>query len=299
MRRLVPPLLVLIALVAAAMASGSPTHRASFSTALFSLRVDYITDSNTDTTIGTGKIDNTRRISSFDYTQDGWPLHAIVSSVPILTVYLSHSGTGAWSEMGLDEIGQVIDPAVALRIDARSGRRLGTEKMDGVTTTKYALTLKYPESALIEPLSDAAILGPGIPVTAWIDSSGAVHRMHAVITVRSGTYLISTTVIDERLSGFGSAVQVNRPVDPSSRPMRANLAESVLDAAIPDIESYFGDHHRYTGMTPRAVRVTTNLVFPDVKIVRATATSYCVQATVNGVTAHQNGPKAPYAAGPC
>jgi hypothetical protein len=266
---------------------------------VFSLRVDYITASDTDTTVGTGKIDNVHRVSSFDYTQDGWPLHAVVSSVPILTVYLSRSGTGAWSEMGLDEIGQVIDPAVALRIDARAGRRLGTERMDGVTTTKYAITLKYPESALIEPLSTAAVLGAGIPVTAWIDSSGAVHRMHAVITDRSGKYVHSTTVIDERLSGFGSAVQVDRPVDPSSRPMRANLAESVLDATIPDIESYFWDHHGYTGMTPRAVRATTDFAFPDVKIVRATATTYCVQATVNGVTAHQNGPKAPYAAGPC
>jgi hypothetical protein len=295
MRRLVSSSVLLLLLVVATPALASPVRSTSYSTALFSLRIDRTSSANHVSLVGTGQIDNAQRISSLAFTERGRKMQAVISSIPILTVFVKDSRSTAWSELMLDEIGLLIDPAVPLRLDPRSGRVLGTENLAGVPTTKYALMVRLPEAAMLGGSYPVA----SVPVTAWIDGSGAVRRMLAVITAKSNNVVVSKTVIDERLSGFGAAIQIRRPPSTMSPPLRANLAESVLDRALVDIAAYGADHRGYVGMTPVAIRNTIDTVFPDVTIVRATATTYCVQATVNGTTAHQNGPKAAYAAGPC
>jgi hypothetical protein len=295
MRRLIPLSLLLVLVVAAAPAFASPVRSTSYSTALFSLRIDRTSSAGRVSLVGTGQIDNAQRISSLAFTDGGRQRQAVISSIPILTVFVKDPRSTAWSELTLDDIGLLIDPAVPLRLDPRGGRALGTEQMGGAPTTKYALVLRLPDAVML----GGSYHGASVPVTAWIDGSGAVRRMLVVITPRSNGVVVSKTVIDERLSGFGAAVQIRRPPSTTSPPLRSNLVESVLDRASIDIASYGADNHGYVGMTPAVIRNTIDTVFPDVTIVRATATTYCVQATVNGVTEHRNGPKAPYAAGPC
>lgn len=292
MRRALPPLVLVVALIYASAAVAAPT------TASFSLRIDANSYGTHTVVTGTGQIDDTKRLSSFDYGVSSFRVTAVISSVPVFSVYARRANRpqDPWGITSLDATDPLIDPGLALRLTSFPRRAVGTARMDGVQTTKYTVAVPYPEASLFTPTFVTPITGAR-SVTAWIDASGAVHLLHAVITVPG-----RTTVIDERLTAFGAPVHLSRPITnpPEEPPVRANLAEAVLEYAFVPIEYWFGDHHSYTGMTAYGIRLHDDPRFPpEATVVRASATTYCVQATVSGVTAHQNGPKAPYASGPC
>jgi hypothetical protein len=69
-------------------------------------------------------------------------------------------------------------------------------------------------------------------------------------------------------------------------------AQTNVRAAIPAIEAWNADHGTYAGMTVEKLRAKYDYgVSPDLKIVRATKTSYCVQATVDDETYSFRGPQ--------
>ncbi|MDX6415179.1 MAG: hypothetical protein QOH23_2589 [Gaiellaceae bacterium] len=299
MRRLVLPSVAIVFLLAAGTASAWPERSSAGSTALYSMRIVYTDSVNPTSVVGTGQINDAQRLSSFVF-DDPYLGHTsvLISSWPNFSVF-SKNGS-EWYEAFAGDTEPLVDPGLALRLDPRAGRAVGTEMIDGVRTTKVILAVRGRDVDVLAPSFMPSFFDrTGIPVTIWVDSSGAVRQLHAVVKITSGKYVMSKTVIDERLSAFGTPVQLSRPTTHNARPPRANLVESALDRALIDVTSYYYDHHySYVGMTPRVMQDDDSM-FPDVKIVRPTKTSYCIQATLNGVTAHQNGPKAPYAAGPC
>jgi hypothetical protein len=63
-------------------------------------------------------------------------------------------------------------------------------------------------------------------------------------------------------------------------------------AAIPAIEAYNADNATYAGMTVKNLRETYDSGIPDVEIVKATNTTYCIESTVSGETFSKHGPTA-------
>jgi hypothetical protein len=86
-------------------------------------------------------------------------------------------------------------------------------------------------------------------------------------------------------SGYGSAD-------------RAAAAEANVRAAIPALEAYYADHGSYAGATVAALRRYDRGV-SGVRILRVTGTTYCLQSSFGGATAHKDGPAAAILRGRC
>ena len=77
-------------------------------------------------------------------------------------------------------------------------------------------------------------------------------------------------------------------------------AKANVRAALPSIEAYLSDNGTYTGMTPAGLKtsydsgLSATLTVPSV-----TASTYCVEDTVAGASAHANGPDGSVLAGGC
>ena len=84
---------------------------------------------------------------------------------------------------------------------------------------------------------------------------------------------------------------------------RANnsAAQANVRATIPGMEAFNADHASgYTGATITKLQASYDAGIKNVKIVRATNTSYCIQNTVPGtVTYHKGGPSSAIVSGIC
>ena len=84
---------------------------------------------------------------------------------------------------------------------------------------------------------------------------------------------------------------------------RANVsaAKANVRAAIPGMEGFNADHSTgYTGVTLTKLQQSYDQGIKNIKIVRATSTSYCIQNTTPGtVTYHKGGPSSDIIAGIC
>ena len=74
-------------------------------------------------------------------------------------------------------------------------------------------------------------------------------------------------------------------------------AETSVRAAIPALEAYYADHDTYKGVTLAALR-QYDLGVTGVRVVRATATSYCLESTAPGPF-HKAGPAGNILPGTC
>lgn len=79
----------------------------------------------------------------------------------------------------------------------------------------------------------------------------------------------------------------------------ASEAQANVRASIPAIEAYYADNGTYAGMTVEQLRGVYDYGIPDVRIVRATRKTYCVESTVGDETASYHGPARGLAAGGC
>jgi hypothetical protein len=290
MRRFAVPSVVLVCSLFAGSAQALP--RAAPQTALFSLRMTDLSTTGHVSVAGTGKIDRAKGLSSFEYSIGGIQFSYVMTAGPESTLFVKNSFRGGWMQARAPDI---IDPAAVLQLGTRGGRVVGTERMGGVQTTKYATTLGPADARLLSPGSTAQDLAGGLRIFTWVDAAGAVRRLLATVRIAWTTY-----VFDERLAAFGTAVHVTRPTIPVPPPPPATgPVESLLKNSVPSIEAYKYAHGTYAGMTAALLRATYESGFPDVVIVRATSTTYCVEATSRNVTAHKSGPLAPIAAGRC
>lgn len=311
MRRLMLPFLVLAVSYGAIASPALPAHAAARS-ALFALDIRMTGSGGTIAISGAGAIDGQQRLSSFSFTANGKQFASVIGSSPLLTVFLRGDAVqnlpngSTWAREDGATAGPLLDPGVAIRLGSRLGPALGTTLVGGVSTTKHAVRVALPDAQLLSPMQSAQSLRNGLPVVVWVDRSGNVRRLQTSITRGSSRFQI-----DERLSNFGTAVHVTRPAAKTVWDQRLDDAMRVVRAAIPDVESYAADNNSvgkhdpnprlsgYAGMTVTYLRQTYDSALPDVQIVRATARTYCVQATTNGISAKKNGPKAAVRAGRC
>ena len=84
---------------------------------------------------------------------------------------------------------------------------------------------------------------------------------------------------------------------------RANVsaAQANVSAAVPGMEAFNADHSTgYTGVTLTKLQQSYDQGIKNIKIVRATSTSYCIQNTVPGTsTYHKGGPSGAIVSGVC
>jgi type IV pilus assembly protein PilA len=84
---------------------------------------------------------------------------------------------------------------------------------------------------------------------------------------------------------------------------RANVsaAQANVSAAVPGMEAFNADHSTgYTGVTLTKLQQSYDQGIKNIKIVRATSTSYCIQNTVPGTsTYHKGGPSGAITVGVC
>ncbi len=84
---------------------------------------------------------------------------------------------------------------------------------------------------------------------------------------------------------------------------RANVsaAKANVRAAVPGMEGFNADHSTgYTGVTLTKLQQSYDAGIKNIKIVRATSTSYCIQNTVPGTsTYHKGGPSGDIISGVC
>jgi type IV pilus assembly protein PilA len=73
---------------------------------------------------------------------------------------------------------------------------------------------------------------------------------------------------------------------------RANkkAAASNVRAAVPSAEAFYSDNTTYSGMDKTALKSIDSGLSSTVSVSAATASAYCIQATVGGFTAYFSGP---------
>jgi hypothetical protein len=290
MRRFAVPSAVLVCALFAASADAQPT--AAPQTALFSLRMSEISTRDAVSIAGTGKIDRAKGLSSLEYSIGGVHFSYVMAASPEFTIFVTNSLGHGWIRASAPDI---IDPAAVLQLGTHGGRVVGTELMGGAQTTKYATTLGPVDARLLSPGSTTQDVAGGLRIFTWVDGAGAVRRLLTTVRIASRAY-----VVDERLAAFGTAVHLTRPKVPvPSPPPATGSVGALLESSLPSIEAYKQDHGTYAGMTAALLRSTYDSTFPDVAIVRATATTYCVEATSGNVSAHKSGPLGLIVAGRC
>ena len=72
-----------------------------------------------------------------------------------------------------------------------------------------------------------------------------------------------------------------------------SAARANLRGALPAAEAYYADSKTYVGMTPAVLRSIDAGLAPSITVVSATATRYCLAASVAGETWSVNGPGTP------
>src|SRR5262249_26319599 len=72
-----------------------------------------------------------------------------------------------------------------------------------------------------------------------------------------------------------------------------SAAKANLRAALPAAEAFYADSKTYVGMTEPALRLIDAGLASSLTVVTATATGYCLAATVSGETWSVNGPGTP------
>lgn len=85
---------------------------------------------------------------------------------------------------------------------------------------------------------------------------------------------------------------------PGTTTLEPTTAESQIRNAVPAIEAYYADHGSYAGMTIAAIRSYDSSIV-NVRLVRATRDTYCIESGSGSETRHKNGPGAKTAPGPC
>jgi hypothetical protein len=76
-------------------------------------------------------------------------------------------------------------------------------------------------------------------------------------------------------------------------------AEADVRGSIPAVEAYYVDHGTYAGVTVEVLRRLYDPRLPEVNIVSATGSSYCVESTVGGETYSKHGPTSAIVEGDC
>ena len=107
--------------------------------------------------------------------------------------------------------------------------------------------------------------------------------------------LLTVVTIIGILTAMGTGAYLGFRVRAKTASAKANVR-----AALPSIEAYYSDNGVYTGMTPAGLKASYDSGLSGTLIVPSvTATTYCVEDTVAGASAHANGPGGSVLTGGC
>lgn len=141
-------------------------------------------------------------------------------------------GAKDWIKFDLNELGKLKgvdfaqllqtagtqDPAQALQLlrSIADVKKVGTEQIDGVDTTRYAGTIDTAKlSAKVGKRGLGNLYGQmgvrKIPVTLWVDGDGYVRKLVEHVTGRAPGAGTVDLAIEARLSDFGATVDVTPP----------------------------------------------------------------------------------------
>ena len=78
-----------------------------------------------------------------------------------------------------------------------------------------------------------------------------------------------------------------------------SAAQANVRAAIPGVEAFYADRNTYSTLTSAILKSSYDAGIKNVQVVRATASSYCIESTVGQAEYNKGGPAASIAAGSC
>jgi hypothetical protein len=107
--------------------------------------------------------------------------------------------------------------------------------------------------------------------------------------------ILAVLLLLPALAGCGGT-WASGPASGSSDELASRAA---VRAAIPALEAYYADNGTYAGASADALRQRYDSAITNVRIVRAGATTYCVQSTVGAATTSKHGPAAELTSGSC
>jgi hypothetical protein len=129
-------------------------------------------------------------------------------------------------------------------------------------------------------------------------------RYVEVVSADASTYCLESTVDGRSAFKNGPDAQVflGTCADPAhGTPVVVHTPDDSqmrVRAAVPAMEAYNADHNTYKGATVKKLR-HYDYGIRDVKVVRATSRTYCIESTVGPWSGFKNGPPAPVRAGTC
>jgi hypothetical protein len=126
-----------------------------------------------------------------------------------------------------------------------------------------------------------------------------------VVRADASTYCLESTIAGRSAFKNGPSARVllgTCSAPDAGTPVAVHTPEDSMyrvRAAVPAMEAYNADHSSgYTGATVKKLRAYDSSI-RAVKIVRATARTYCIESTVGPWSAFKNGPPAPVRPGLC
>ena len=78
-----------------------------------------------------------------------------------------------------------------------------------------------------------------------------------------------------------------------------SAAQANVRAAIPGVEAFYADRNTYSTLTSAILKSSYDAGIKNVQVVRATASSYCIESTVGQAEYNKAGPAASIAQGSC
>ena len=146
-------------------------------------------------------------------------------------------------------------------------------------------------TAVLLPISDAMT----ITLRTWhIAAIGILAALGTGILLGATVFRTKTVVT---VAAPPKVVTVTKTVLPPEDYL--GEAEADVRASVPSAEAYYSDNGSYRGMTRDALLAIDYGLSPRVSVVSATATGYCLEATVDAATASFAGPGGVVSPGAC
>lgn len=154
------------------------------------------------------------------------------------------------------------------------------------------------DAALLAPAASPDQLRRGFTGTTWLDKARHVIRFKATVPFGG-----SRATIDERFSDFGAPVQIALPRAETVYDPSVEMVRRLVVAAVADVKAWNADHAKTTGYTGVTAAKLRRLYDPNLskhlKVVTASRNTYCIEATLNGITVKKDGPPAQIVVGRC
>ena len=160
-----------------------------------------------------------------------------------------------------------------------------------VTVKLWQLVAVIAGATLLVGIGFGRYVVPNDPV----NRTGATFEQHLndAYTARRGDVKAQQRI--EQRYGTTPATAATTPQETSP----GDAAAAYVRAAVPGVEAWSADHNGYTGVSVPELQLRYDAGIKNVELLGVTATSYCIQSTVDSVTYHKAGPQGDITRGTC